>query len=119
MTQVIKEFARSTQLSDNQFIQLNDGLDVILNQYRQANIDDLNSAEFGNQILIQLEQLMQRVGLTQDNIEPLIDLLYHENNTKNFAQFMVVTGRTVYQSSDWAEHIYASMMEELMNDQES
>ena len=119
MTQVIKEFARSTQLTDNQFIPLNDGLEVILNQYRQANIDDLNSSEFGNQMLIQLEQLMQRVGLAEDNIEPLIDLLYHENNTKNFAEFVVITGRTAYESSDWAEHIYELMMEELMNDQES
>jgi len=119
MTQAIKEFARSNQLPENQFIQLNDGLDVILNQYRQANIDDLNSSEFGEQILTQLEQLMQRVGLAEDNIEPLIEVLYHDSNTKNFAEFVVITGRTAYKSSDWVEHIYELMMEELMSNQES
>jgi ribosome assembly protein YihI (activator of Der GTPase) len=119
MTQAIKEFARSNQLPESQFIQLNDGLDVILNQYRQANIDDLNSSEFGDQILTQLERLMQRVGLAEDNIEPLIEVLYYENKTKNFAEFVVITGRTAYESSEWVEHIYELMMEELMNDRES
>ncbi|MEC7119609.1 MAG: hypothetical protein VXW65_06890 [Pseudomonadota bacterium] len=119
MTLAIKEFVRSTQLPESQLIQLNDGLDVILHQHRQANIDDLNSSEFGGQILTQLEQLMQRVGLAEDNIEPLIELLYHESNTKDFAEFVVITGRTAYQSSDWAEHIYELMMEDLMNDRES